>query len=381
MLLSKTLQWAFRMKYFIILFVLLSVRVASAQQKDKTYNLFVGTYTQPGKSDGIYVYTFNSSTGELTTKSKITDIKNPSFLAISHDRKHVYSVNEMSEGTVSAFSFNSQTGALSLMNTAPSGGDGPCYVSTDDRGKFLFVGNYGGGSVGAIPLKADGSLGNQVQLIQHEGKGIKSNQEKSHVHATVLSKDNRFLFVPDLGTDKVNIYRVNHSGDEPLSTFTFVSVEPGSGPRHLTFDTSGRNAFLIQEMTGVITAYTYGEGNLTPKQSLSLVPANFKGRIDAADVHVSPDGKFLYGSLRGDINEIVILSIDRTGLMTYAGRHSTLGKTPRNFAIDPTGNFLLVANQSSDEIVVFRRDQKTGLLHATDQKISVGAPVCLLFAD
>jgi 6-phosphogluconolactonase len=369
------------MKYFFILFILFSVGMSKAQQKWKTFNLLIGTYTQPGKSDGVYVYSFNSSTGELTTKSKIEGIKNPSFLAISHDRKHVYSVNETSEGTVSAFSFNSQTGGLTLMNTAISGGDGPCYLSTDDRGKFLFVGNYGGGSVGAIPLQSDGSLGRQVQIIQHEGKSIKSNQEKSHVHATVLSKDNRFLFVPDLGTDKVNIYRVNLSSDEPLSTYTFVTVEPGSGPRHLTFDLSGRNAFLIQEMTGVVTSYTYGDGKLTPKQSLSLVPADFKGRIDAADIHISPDNKFLYASLRGDINEIVILSIDRTGLMTSAGRHSTLGKTPRNFAIDPTGNFLLVANQNSDEIVVFRREQKTGLLHATDQKVSIGAPVCLLFVE
>ena len=367
------------MRYFPTLLLFYLTFSALGQQKDKTYNLLVGTYTQPGKSEGIYVYTFNAATGELAAKSKATGIENPSFLAISHDRKHVYSVNETSAGTVSAFNFNGQSGTLTLQSTAPSGGNGPCYVSTDSKGRFLFVGNYGGGSIAAVPIKSDGSLDNQIQIIQHEGKSVKSNQEKSHVHAAVLSKDGHFLFVPDLGTDKIAIYTVNHSAREPLSASKSVSVEPGSGPRHFTFDSSGRNAFLIQEMTGVVTAYTYADGTLTPKQSLSLAPSNFKGRIDAADIHVSPDGKFLYGSLRGDLNEIVILSIDRTGLMTYAGRQSTRGKTPRNFAIDPTGNFLLVANQGSDEIVVFRRDQKTGLIHPTDKSVAVGAPVCLLF--
>ena len=195
-----------------------------------------------------------------------------------------------------------------------------------------------------------------------------------------MSKDDKFLFVPDLGTDKVNIYRINYGAPQPLSSFSFASVEPGSGPRHFTFDPSGKNAFLIQEMTGVVTAYTYSDGKLTSRQSLSLPQSGFNGKIDAADIHLSPDGKFLYASLRGDINEIVILSIDYTGLMKYAGRVSTEGKTPRNFAIDPSGKFLLVANQNSDEIVVFSRDQKTGMLHPTGKKYSVGSPVCLLFS-
>lgn len=367
---------------YLILPILLSIAVmATAQQKDKTYNLLIGTYTQPGKSDGIYVYTFNASTGELKPKSSVTNIKNPSFLAVSNDRKNVYAVNETGDGTVSSFRFDAATGALTLLNTAPAGGGSPCYVSTDARGRFVFVGNYGGGSLTAIPINRDGSLSQDVQTIQHEGSSVKPNQQKPHVHAAVLSKDDRFLFVPDLGTDKVNVYRINYSDKDPLTPANpgFVSLEPGNGPRHFTFDPSGKNAFLIQEMTGVVTAFTYSDGTLTPKQSLSLPPAGFTGKVDAADIHVSPDGKFLYASLRGDINEIVALSLDRSGLMTYAGRISTQGKTPRNFAIDPSGKFLLVANQNSDEVIVFRRDLKSGLLHPTDQKISVGAPVCLVF--
>ena len=369
----------FKMRYLVALFLLAISFGVMAQQKSKSFNLLVGTYTKPGKSEGIYVYSFDSSTGELVAKSKATGINNPSFLTISRDRKFVYAVNETSEGGVSAFKFDSRSGALTPINTAPSGGNGPCYISTDDRGRYVFVGNYGGGSITAIRLKSDGSLDNKIQTIQHEGKSVKSNQDKPHVHAAVLSKDDRYLFVPDLGTDKVNIYRVNYGSDEPLVSASYASVEPGNGPRHFTFDASGKNGFLIQEMTGVVTAYTYADGKLTARQSLTLPPSGFSGKIDAADIHLSPDGKFLYASLRGDINEIVILSIDYTGLMKYAGRVSTQGKTPRNFAIDPTGKFLLVANQSTDEIVVFSRDQKTGMLHPTDKKYPVESPVCLLF--
>ncbi len=366
------------------LLLIMSLGILSSvegQQKEKLYNLLIGTYTQPGKSEGIYVYTFNPETGAFAPKSELKGIKNPSYLAVSKDRKFVYAVSETSEGTVNAYSFDPQSGKLVFLNSVTSGGNGPCYVSVDGKRKFVYTGNYGGGSLSAIPVKHDGSLGSEVQTIKHEGKSVKSNQDKSHVHATVLSKDDRYLFVPDLGTDKVNIYKTSASTTKPLSSAPtpYAQVDAGNGPRHITLDPTGKTAYLIQEMTGVITAFDFAEGKLTAKQSVVLPAAGNTGKIDAADIQVSPDGKFLYGSLRGDINEIVIFGIDKTGLMTYAGRQSTLGKTPRNFAIDPTGNFLLVGNQNSDEIVIFRRDQKTGSLSPTGEKISIGAPVCLKF--
>ncbi len=354
---------------------------ARSQQNNKSYNLLIGTYTRPGKSEGIYVYRFNTQTGGFDPKSEVKGIINPSFLTVSRDRKFVYAVSETEEGKVNSFSFNAGSGKLTLLNTAGSGGSDPCYITVDDAGKFVYTGNYSGGSLTAIPLKPDGSFGSDLQTIHHEGKGLRSNQDKPHVHATVLSKDNKFLFAPDLGTDKVNVYSIDPSSPQPLQPASppFASVSPGNGPRHFTFDTAGKTAYLIQEMTGIVTAFAYGGGQLTAGQSVTLPIAGFAGKIDAADIHLSPDGKFLYGSLRGDINEIVIYSIDGAGNMAFVARTSTLGKTPRNFAIDPTGNFLLVANQNSDEIVIFKRDLKTGLLEATGKKIAVGAPVCLQF--
>lgn len=366
-----------------LLLLLLSALPMQAQDKNESYNLLIGTYTQPGKSEGIYVYKFNVRTGEFEAKSVSTGLVNPSFLTVSKDRKFVYAVSETDEGKVHSFLFDAPTGKLTPLNTAESGGSSPCYITVDESMTFVYTGNYGGGSLTAIPVKADGSLGNNGQTIHHEGKGLKSNQEMSHVHATVLSKDNRFLLVPDLGIDKLKIYRIDPSNSKPLQAATpaDASVNPGNGPRHLTFDPSGKTAYLIQEMTGVITAFAYQDGKLKEKQSVTLPHAGFKGKIDAADVHLSPDGKFLYGSLRGDINEIVIYSINNAGKMTYVGRTSSMGKTPRNFAIDPTGNFLLVANQNSDEVVIFKRDVETGLLQNTGKKIAVGAPVCLQFAE
>jgi len=350
-------------------------------QTSKTYNLLVGTYTNPGKSKGMYVYSFNSDTGELTFKAESPEVKNPSFLTVSNDRKHVYAISEVGEGKVNAYKYDPASGKLEFINSAPVGGDGPCYISVDNKNKFAFVGNYGGGSLAAVPIKSDGSLSEKIQFIQHQGSSVKDNQEKAHVHATLLSKDGKYLFVPDLGTDKINVYQVDVAKAQPLTPAAqpFVSVKPGSGPRHFTFHPNGKWAYLIQEMTGVVTAYEYANGKLTAKESVALPSAGSNGRIDAADIHVSPDGKFLYGSLRGDINEIVVCSIDKAGKLAVAGRQSTLGKTPRNFAIDPTGKFLLVGNQNSDNIIVFKRDEKTGLLSATGTKISIGAPVCLVF--
>lgn len=366
----------------ILFFMMGMATLAQAQKPSgKIYNLLIGTYTSE-KSQGLYVYTFDTETGEFSSKSVATGIKNPSYLAITKDRKHVYSVSEGSEGTISAFSFDATTGQLTFLNSAPSGGNGPCYVSVDDKNKFVFVGNYGGGSVTAIPIKADGSLSQDIQSIQHEGKSVKPNQEKPHVHAAVLSKDNKFLFVPDLGTDKVNIYNVDVTKSKPLSPANpaFASIAVGGGPRHFTFHPNGKFAYVIHENTGEVTAFDYSNGQLKEKQRISMPVAGYTGNIHAADIRISPDGKFLYGSMRAEINELGIYSIDKKGMLTFVGRQSTLGKIPRNFAIDPTGNFLLVGNQNSDEIVIFKRDKMNGKLTDTGKRISVGKPVCLQFS-
>lgn len=349
----------------------------------EAFNLLIGTYTEPGKSEGIYVYKFDGKTGEFSYRAEAKGIKNPSFLTASKDGKHVYSVSEVGDGkgSVSAFSFDPTSGKLDFLNSVSSGGDGPCYISVDDKNRFVFVGNYSGGSLSAVPVNADGSLGSDIQSIQHKGNSILKNQTKPHVHSTVLSPDNKYLYVPDLGTDKVTIYNVDLSKSTPLAPAepAFVSVEAGNGPRHFTFHPNGKFAYLIQEMTGNVTVFEYHDGKLRTKQSVALAPQGYNGPIDAADIHISPDGKFLYGSLRGNIDEVVIYAINKKGKLTYAGRQSTLGKNPRNFAIDPTGNFLLVANGSSDEIVVFKRNGETGLLTPTGKTIKVGAPVCLKF--
>jgi 6-phosphogluconolactonase len=351
----------------------------------KQYNLIIGTYTNTGESEGIYVYNFNSRTGEAGYKSKVTGVENPTYLAISRDGKHLFSVNEVKKGWISSFAFNSISGELKFLNRVSSGGDGPCYVAVDDQNKYVFAGNYGSGSLSAVRLNRDGSLSADIQFIQLEGGSIdKNRQQGPHVHATVLSPDNRYLFTPNLGTDKVNIYRVDGSGiSQPLipAETAFIEVQAGSGPRHFTFHPNAKFAYLIHEMAGIISVFDYKNGTLISKQTITMLTPDFKGKVGAADIHISPDGKYLYGSNRGDANEIVFYSINKDGKLKYVGRQSTLGKVPRNFVIDPSGNFLLVANQNSNEVVIFKRDQKTGTLIFTGKKIQVGAPVCLKFVE
>jgi len=365
--------------------LLCTIYIAQAQTTtDTSYNLLIGTYTRAGKSDGIYVYEFNSETGKSNYRAEALGIKNPSYLTVSEDRKYVYSVNEIGEGkgSVSSFSFDAETGQLDYLNSISSGGNGPCYISVDTMNKFVFVGNYSGGSLAAVPIKPDGSLGSSIQSIRHEGKSIAPQQQGPRVHASVLSEDNKFLYVPDLGTDKIHIYNVDVTKPNPLkpSNPEYVQVKAGGGPRHFTFHPNHKFAYSIQELTGTVTFFEYYKGNLKTMQSVELVSKDSNGPADAADIHISPDGKFLYGSLRGSINELVIYAIDGKGMLNYVGRQSTLGKGPRNFAIDPTGNFLLVGNSGSDEIVVFKRDQSSGLLTPTGETINVGSPVCLKFA-
>lgn len=350
---------------------------------NQSYHLLIGTYTS-GKSEGIYVYAFNPRTGEVKHEYTYKGISNPSYLAVSPDRKFVYSVAEErgKKGEVSAFAFDPASGKLQFLNKESSGSEGPCYVSVDKTGRFVFVGNYSGGSLAALPVQADGSLKAPQQHIVHKGSSVNTQrQDKPHVHAVVFSPDNNYLVVPDLGMDKLMIYNFKPANNgEPLTPAdpSFMAVDSGSGPRHFTFHPNGKHAYLIQELSGTITAFNYANGRLTKIQSISMLATDFNGKIGAADIHISPDGKFLYGSNRGDANDIAIYAIqEKTGLLTFKGRQSTLGKGPRNFVIDPTGQFLLVANQNSDNIIIFKRDSKTGLLTDTKKSIEIGAPVCL----
>lgn len=367
-----------------LILALCSINLVHSQSNNKSYSLLIGTYTKSSTNDGIYVYDFNSQTAEVILKSKISGEENPSYLAISKDGKHVYAVNEVKNGGVSSFLFNPASGELTFLNRVGSGGDSPCYVSVDDKNKYVFAGNYGSGSLSAIPLKEDGSLGTGSQVIQHEGSSIdKGRQQGPHVHCTVLSPDNQYLMTSDLGTDKVSIYQFDPSKiSQPLSPAepAFVSIKAGSGPRHLTFHPKSKYAYLISEMDGMITVFDYKKGQMTEKQKITMLSPDFKGKVGAADIHISPDGKFLYGSNRGTANELVIFAINKNGNLNYAGRQPVQGKAPRNFVIDPSGNFLLVANQDSNEIIIFKRDKKTGLLTPTGGKIQISKPVCLKFA-
>jgi 6-phosphogluconolactonase len=350
-------------------------------QSVQDYFLLVGTYSSPEKPNGIHVIQFNASSGEWQVAQPFTELRNASYLCVSKDQQHVYAVSEAGGGSVNAYSFDSRSGALTFMNSVPSAG--PCYVSVDDQKKLVFAGNYGGGNVLAAHLHSDGSIKQEsTQVIQHEGNSVvKDRQDKPHVHAAVLSGNNEYLMVPDLGVDRVYQYRVNATQSQPLAPASppFLSVSPGGGPRHLAFHPGGKLAYLVLELQGAVLGLDFNDGSLTARQTISMTDKKFGGRVSGADIHVSPDGRFLYASNRGDADEIAIYSIDAKGKLKLQARQSVLGKTPRNFAIDPTGNFLLVANQNSGNVVIFRRNPETGLLTPTGKEIAIDKPVCLKF--
>ncbi|HEY8970092.1 MAG TPA: lactonase family protein [Puia sp.] len=364
--------------------LLLLAAFCSLSVFSQNFYLFVGTYTKGNDSKGIYVYQFNAASGEAKLVSTAAT-ENPSYLTVAPGGKFVYAVNETGKeepGAVSAFAFDKTSGQLKFLNKQASGGDDPCYISVDAHRKWAMVANYSGGSLSALPIHADGTLGSLTQLIQHTGTGPnKERQEKPHVHSVTFTPDGKYLIAADLGLDKLSIYRFNPAAATmPLTTpkDSVQQTEPGSGPRHISFYPGKPFVYLMTEMGGAVDAFRYANGRLKQLQHISSLPEGFKGDIGSADIHVAPKGKFLYASNRGDANSLAIYSIDTaTGKLTIKGFESTQGKTPRNFMIDPTGHWLLVANQRSDNVVIFRIDPATGLLKATGQQLSIPAPVCL----
>ena len=349
--------------------------------------LYVGTYTT-GKSEGIYLYRLNLSSGELKRIDTTRGVVNPSFLALAPSRRYLYAVNEVAEfagkrsGAVSAFAVDQKTGELQLLNQQASLGADPCYVEVDAGGKFVLIANYTGGNVTVLPVEPDGSLGAATDMKQ--GRGSSKNQERQegpHAHCIVLDPTNRFAYSCDLGTDKIMIFRFDARNGKLLpGAPPWVQTKPGAGPRHLAFHPGGRYVVVLNELQSTVTAFARdpGKGSLKELRSLTTLPKDFIEANSSADIHVSPDGRFVYCSNRGH-DSIAIFAIDPRGGLATVGHESTRGMTPRNFAIDPSGAFLLVANQKSDNIVVFRRDQNTGRLNSTGQLAQVPSPVCLKF--
>ena len=354
------------------------------QSPDVLYML-IGTYTSSG-STGIYVYKFNTNTGAAEYVSE-TKAVNPTYLAISANERYVYSVgeNDKKEAVAYAFSFDKQTGKLTLLNAQQTGSSGPCYISVSNSDRFVVTANYSGGSASVFPLTTDGSLQPVAKLLEFEGTGPDINrQEKPHLHCAVFSPDQQYLFAADLGTDKLHKYNVNNttpfltSGDPDA-----YKVEPGSGPRHLTFHPNGKYAYLINELSGKVTVFNYDNGNLEPIQYIASDTSPGIGSKGSADIHVSPDGKFLYASNRANTNNVAIFSINAAdGKLTVVGYQPT-NQHPRNFIITPNGKFLLVANMNSNDIQVFEIDKKTGLLNEDLSKriTAISRPVCLKFIN
>ena len=364
---------------FFILVGMLMLTSFEGQSQGGDYYVLVGTYTKKG-SEGMYVYKFNSNTGDLSAVGKAAGLKNPTFLTVSPNQKFVYAVGETDpNGSVSAFSFDKKTGSLTKLNTQDVQGSGTCYITVDKTGKWIMTGNYGGGNVSVLPIQADGSIGKPTQNIQHEGKGVNANrQESPHVHSVNIAPNNKDVFVADLGTDKIVTYQLDaQTGKLTNGTPAFTKTADGAGPRHFTIHPNGKFAYIIQELNSTITAYNYGKGALSEIQTISTLPKDFKGDNSCADIHISQDGKFLYGSNRFSDN-MVIYSIDpKTGKLTYIANQPVGGKVPRNFMIDPTGKWVLVANQDTDNIVVFKRDAIKGTLTPTGKEVKVSMPVCL----
>lgn len=364
---------------------------SQSKKNAKEMLLYIGTYTSTGKSEGIYVHKFDLETGQLAPLQTVKEVADPSFLTITKDRKYLYAVNELLEyegqksGTVSAFAIDQKTGNLQFLNKQASLGGAPCFITTSENSKFALVANYLGGNVSVYPLGNDGKLGLSVDLAQHTGFGPnKDRQEAAHAHSITLDRHNRFAFAADLGIDKLMIYEFDDQNGKlkPNGAQPFFQTKAGAGPRHFTFHPNGKMAFLINELDTTITLLAYDEklGTLKEIQTVPTLPAGVSGAINTcADIHLSPNGKFLYGSNRGH-NSIVSYKIDeKKSKLKYLEHVSTGGKKPRNFAIDPTGKFLLVANQDSDSIIVFRIDAKTGKLQPTGNGAQVPVPVCLKF--
>ena len=351
--------------------------------------LYVGTYTEGGRREGIYLLHMDRHSGKLQQVGSVDAGANPSFLAIHPNGRVLYAVNELEQyngrptGAVSAFAIAGDTGGLTRRSEQLSEGGAPCFVSVDRRGRVVLVANYVGGSVAVLPIKAYGALAPASQVVQHKGSGPNAErQDAPHAHCIAPDPSNRFVLAADLGADRVFVYRLD------LESRSLHHVDggdaimrSGAGPRHIAFHPKLPLVFVANELDSTVATLRFDakRGALSPVDTKSTLPVGWTGTNYPADIHVAPSGRTLYVSNRGH-NSIAVFSVaDSTGALALEQVISTDGDWPRNFSLDPTGRWLLVANQRSDSIVVFGRDDKSGRLTPTQQRIAVPRPVCLRF--
>lgn len=364
-------------------FIVAAIALASLHAAE--LKVYLGTYTNKG-SKGIYLARLDTATGRLSAPELAAEIANPTFLAIAPSGRHLYAANEIGNykgertGSVSAFSIDRATGKLTPVNAVSSKGGGPCHVSTDLKGRFCFVANYGGGTVASYSIGKDGSLSDAVTFIQHEGKGADpKRQERPHAHSINVSPDGRFAVAADLGTDELIVYAIDQKTGG-LTRHSVAKSAPGAGPRHFAFHPKGGFAYAINELNSTVTAYKWDRqaGSLTEIKSVASLPAGVTVTNYPAEVRVHPSGRFLYGSNRGH-DSIALFTLDSAGIPTLVDTFPSGGANPRNFNIDPSGRWLLSANQNTGNVVVYSIDPKTGRLSETGNSIELNGAVCIRF--
>jgi len=345
--------------------------------------VYVGTYTRNG-SRGIYAFRFNEAAGKLTSLGVAAETANPSFLAEHPNHKFLYAVNEGDGvGSVSAFAIDAKSGKLTPLNSVTSGGTSPCHLALDKTGKWLMVANYGDGATEVIPVQADGKLGEPASVEKHTGSGSTGRQRGAHAHEVVFSPDNRFLLLADLGADKIFVYKFDAAtGKLTANDPPAGSVPPGAGVRHFAFHPNGRTIYAINEIGNSVTAFHYdpAKGALETFQTVSTLPQGFSGSNSTAEIAVNQAGTRVYGSNRGH-DSIALFSVDPAKLtLTPMDHTSVMGKTPRDFTLDPSGKYLLAANQDSSDITIFKVHPNTGQLTPVGQPVKdAPVPVCVLF--
>lgn len=365
-----------------IITILFALFISFNCYSQNTY-VFVGSYNFNKEKKGIYVFRLDTVTGQLKKITTVKNVLNPSYLTVSPNGNYIYACTDTktpNAGSVSSFEFKPQNNTLTFISSQKSGGENPVYVSVHKNGKWLVNANYTEGSVAVHSLTEDGKIGPIVQNFSYsEGSINKERQDRSHVHSSVFSPDYDFVFFPDLGADKIRCYQFDSLKENPLleTPNPFTQTTLGSGPRHFAFHPNGKFAYCVEEMAGFVCAYKYDNGRLESIQRIAAHPDEITKGFSGSDIHVSPDGRFLYASNRGEENNIAIFSIANDATLKIVGYQSTFGRTPRIFAIDSKGKFVIVANQSTGNVVVFKRDSVTGLLSKTGNEIKVRNASCV----